>query len=92
MDFEWSTSARFLITGRPSKCAFGDVHQVEIPGKEVRPGVYTGLNVAADWDKINVTGPVYVGGMTKIEDGATIIGPSMIGPNCHICEGAVIDN
>ena len=58
----------------------------------MRPGVYTGLNVAANWDKINVTGPVYVGGMTKIEDGATIVGPTMIGPSCHICEGATVDN
>ena len=58
----------------------------------MRPGIYTGLNVAANWDKINVEGPVYVGGMTKIEDGATIVGPAMIGPSCHICAGATIDN
>lgn len=30
--------------------------------------------------------------MTKIEDGATIIGRAMIGFNCHICSGAVVDN
>ena len=30
--------------------------------------------------------------MTRIEDGATIIGPTMIGPSCCICEGATIDN
>jgi mannose-1-phosphate guanylyltransferase len=59
---------------------------------DVRPGIFTGLNVAANWDKINVKGPIYVGGMTKIEDGATIVGPAMIGPSCHICEGATIDN
>jgi mannose-1-phosphate guanylyltransferase len=53
---------------------------------------FTGLNVAANWDKINVKGPIYVGSMTKIEDGATIIGPAMIGPSCHICEGGTIDN
>jgi len=70
----------------------GDVRQVQVPGVEVRPGIFTGLNVAANWDKINVDGPIYVGGMTKIEDGATIIGPAMIGPSCHICEGATIDN
>ena len=70
----------------------GQVRQVKIPGKQVRPGIYAGLNVAANWDQINVTGPIYVGGMTRIEDGATIIGPAMIGPNCHICEDATIDN
>ncbi|MFN9858960.1 MAG: NDP-sugar synthase, partial [Pseudanabaena sp.] len=36
-------------------------------------------------------GPVYIGGMTQIEDGATIIGPTMIGPNCHVCSGAVVE-
>jgi mannose-1-phosphate guanylyltransferase len=30
--------------------------------------------------------------MTRIEDGATIIGPTMIGPNCWICSGATVDN
>jgi len=70
----------------------GDLRQVRVPGIEVKPGIYAGLNVAANWDKINVHGPIYVGGMTKIEDGATIIGPAMIGSNCRICEGATIDN
>ena len=46
--------------------------QVQIPGKEIKPGVFTGLNVAANWEKVNITGPVYIGGMTRIEDGATI--------------------
>jgi mannose-1-phosphate guanylyltransferase len=30
--------------------------------------------------------------MTKIEDGAKIVGPAMIGPNCYICSGATVDN
>ncbi len=29
--------------------------------------------------------------MTHIEDGATIIGPSAIGNNCHLCSGAIVD-
>ncbi|MCW6036977.1 NDP-sugar synthase [Spirulina subsalsa FACHB-351] len=70
----------------------GDVRNVAIPGKEVFPGVYTGLNVVVNWDKVHVKGPVYIGGMTRIEDGATIIGPTMIGPSCHICSGATVDN
>ena len=69
------------------------MRQVQVPGREVRPGIYTGLNVAADWDKINVTGPIYVGGMSRIEPmGPRSLGPAMIGPSCHICEGATIDN
>jgi len=93
MEFEWVDIGKVPDYWQAIRSVLqGDVRQVQVPGIEVRPGIFTGLNVAANWDKINVHGPVYVGGMTKIEDGATIIGPAMIGPSCHICEGATIDN
>ena len=93
MDFEWVDIGKVPdYWSAIRNVLLGEVRQIEIPGKEVRPGIYTGLNVSANWDKINVTGPIYVGGMTCIEDGATIVGPSMIGPSCYICEGATIDN
>jgi len=93
MEFEWVDIGKVPDYWQAIRSVLqGDVRQVQIPGKEVRPGIYAGLNVAANWDKINVQGPIYVGGMTRIEDGATIIGPAMIGPSCHICEGATIDN
>jgi mannose-1-phosphate guanylyltransferase len=93
MEFEWVDIGKVPDYWQAIRSVLqGDVRQVQVPGVEVRPGIFTGLNVAANWDKINVDGPIYVGGMTKIEDGATIIGPAMIGPSCHICEGATIDN
>ncbi|MFM7236419.1 MAG: sugar phosphate nucleotidyltransferase [Cyanobium sp.] len=93
MEFEWVDIGKVPDYWQAIRSVLqGDVRQVQVPGHEVKPGIYTGLNVAVNWDKINVQGPVYVGGMTKIEDGATIIGPAMIGPSCHICEGATIDN
>ncbi len=93
MDFEWVDIGKVPDYWKAIRSVLqGEVRQIGIPGKEVRPGIYTGLNVAANWEKINVKGPIYVGGMTRIEDGATIIGPSMIGPSCCICEGATIDN
>ncbi|MEB3176576.1 MAG: NDP-sugar synthase [Synechococcus sp.] len=93
MDFEWVDIGKVPDYWHAIRSVLqGEVRQVRIPGKQVRPGIYTGLNVAANWDKIKVEGPVYVGGMTKIEDGVTIIGPAMIGPSCHICAGATIDN
>jgi mannose-1-phosphate guanylyltransferase len=93
MDFEWVDIGKVPDYWHAIRSVLqGEVRQVTIPGKQVRPGIYTGLNVAANWDKIKVEGPVYVGGMTKIEDGVTIIGPAMIGPSCHICAGATIDN
>ena len=93
MEFEWVDIGKVPDYWQAIRSVLqGQVRQVQIPGKEVRPGIFAGLNVAADWDQINVKGPIYVGGMTRIENGATIIGPAMIGPNCHICEGATIDN
>ncbi len=93
MEFEWVDIGKVPDYWQAIRSVLqGDVRQVQIPGHQVRPGIYTGLNVAANWDKITVEGPIYVGGMTRIEDGATIIGPAMIGPSCHICSGATIDN
>ncbi|MCS5692343.1 NDP-sugar synthase [Cyanobium sp. FGCU-6] len=93
MEFEWVDIGKVPDYWQAIRSVLqGDVRQVQIPGKQVRPGIFTGLNVAADWDRIRVQGPIYVGGMTRIEDGATIIGPAMIGPSCHICAGATIDN
>ncbi len=93
MEFEWVDIGKVPDYWQAIRSVLqGDVRQVQIPGKEVRPGIYTGLNVAADWDRIHVEGPIFVGGMTRIENGVTIIGPAMIGPSCHICEGATIDN
>ena len=93
MEFEWVDIGKVPDYWQAIRSVLlGEVRQVQIPGKEIRPGIFTGLNVAADWDNITVKGPIYVGGMTKIENGASIIGPAMIGPSCHICEGATIDN
>ncbi len=93
MEFEWVDIGKVPDYWQAIRSVLlGHVRQVQIPGVEIRPGIHVGLNVAADWDRIHVEGPIYVGGMTKIENGATIIGPAMIGPSCHICEGATIDN
>ena len=92
MDFEWVDIGRVPDYWQ----AIQDVlckrlPNVPIPGREVRPGIFTGINVAVDWDRVDIKGPVYIGGMTRIEDGAKIIGPTMIGPNCHLCSGSVVE-
>lgn len=93
MDFEWVDIGKVPDYWQAIRDVLsGKVKNVDIPGHEVRPGIYTGLNVVVNWDKVNIQGPVYIGAMTCIEDGATIIGPSMIGPSCHVCSGATIDN
>ncbi|MBD2019682.1 NDP-sugar synthase [Leptolyngbya sp. FACHB-36] len=93
MDFEWVDIGRTPDYWRAIRSVLtGEVKNVQIPGKQIAPGIYTGLNVSANWDKVDIQGPVYIGGMTHIEDGAKIIGPTMIGPNCWICSGATVDN
>ncbi len=93
MEFEWVDIGKVPDYWEAIRDVLrGEVKNVEIPGKEVKPGIYTGVNVSVNWDKVDITGPVYIGAMTHIEDGAKIVGPSMIGPNCHICEDAIIDN
>jgi len=93
MDFQWVDIGKVPDYWRAIRDVLqGNIKNVSIPGEEIAPGIYTGLNVAMNLDQVNVTGPVYIGGMTKIEDGATIIGPTMIGPNCRIAGGATVDN
>jgi mannose-1-phosphate guanylyltransferase len=93
MDFEWVDIGKVPDYWRAIRgVLLGEIKNVQIPGHEVAPGIYTGLNVAVNWDKVDITGPVYIGAMTKIEDGAKIVGPAMIGPNCWICSGATVEN
>ncbi|NJN57174.1 MAG: NDP-sugar synthase [Leptolyngbyaceae cyanobacterium SL_5_9] len=93
MDFEWVDIGKVPDYWRAIRSVLlGEVKNVDVPGHQAAPGIYTGLNVAVNWDKVDIKGPVYIGGMTHIEDGATIIGPTMIGPSCYICSGATVDN
>ena len=93
MDFEWVDIGKVPDYWHAVRAVLTrEIKNVNIPGTEVSPGIYTGLNVAVNWDKVDITGPVYIGGMTKIEDGAKIIGPAMIGPNCYVCSDATVDN
>jgi mannose-1-phosphate guanylyltransferase len=93
MDFEWidigNTPNYWLATCNMLR---GEIKNVRIPGQEVAPGIYVGLGVMVNWDKVDIQGPAYIGGMTRIENGARIIGPSVIGQNCWICNGATIDS
>ncbi|TVQ45439.1 MAG: NDP-sugar synthase [Gloeocapsa sp. DLM2.Bin57] len=93
MNFEWVDIGKVPDYWQAIRgVLLGEIKNVPIPGKQVREGIYTGLNVAVNWDKVDITGPVYIGSMTRIEDGAKIIGPTMIGPNCWICSDATVSN
>lgn len=93
MDFQWVDIGKVPDYWRAIRgVLLGEINNVKIPGHEVRDGIYTGLNVSVNWDKVDIKGPVYIGGMTRIEDGAKIVGPAMIGPNCWLCSGTTVEN
>ncbi|OGB55901.1 MAG: mannose-1-phosphate guanyltransferase [Burkholderiales bacterium RIFOXYD2_FULL_59_8] len=66
----------------------GEVAQMNMPGREVKPGIWVGLNTSIPWDKVTIDGPVYIGSSVCIEPGATVIGPAWIGHGSHIRAGA----
>lgn len=69
----------------------GEVPQMKIPGREVRPGVWVGLNTSVEWDSVHISGPVYIGSNVRIEPGVSIIGPVWIGHGSHIRAGARVE-
>jgi mannose-1-phosphate guanylyltransferase len=68
----------------------GEVNHMDVPGIQIEPGLWVGLNTSIDWEGTTIKGPVYIGSGVKIEAGSTIIGPTWIGHGSHICEGAEI--
>lgn len=69
----------------------GEVAQMHMPGKEVRPGVWVGLNTSIAWDSVQIVGPVYIGSGVRVDPGASIIGPSWIGHGCHVKSSARLE-
>lgn len=68
----------------------GEVSQMTMPGREVKPGVWVGLNTSVPWDEVTIQGPVYLGSGVKLETGVTIVGPCWIGHGSVIRRGATI--
>lgn len=68
----------------------GEVAQMQMPGRQVRPGVWVGLNTSVDWDNVRVEGPVYIGAGARVEAGVSIVGPAWIGHGCHLRADASI--
>jgi mannose-1-phosphate guanylyltransferase len=65
--------------------------KIDMPGREVRPNVWGGINLDIDFRSIDIQGPVYIGSSTRIEPGAMIHGPTVVGRNCLVETGARID-
>jgi len=69
----------------------GEAPPYQVPGDCVLPNVRVGPNVRANFDRIRISGPVFIGGSASIGDGSEIVGPAMIGANAVIEAGAHID-
>jgi mannose-1-phosphate guanylyltransferase len=69
----------------------GEVAHIPMPGREIRPGVFVGLNTQVDLSRVDIRGPVYLGSSVKIEAGCRIQGPAWIGHGSHLRSGAQLD-
>jgi len=69
----------------------GGLRGLQMPGDEIAPGVWAGINVSIDWTGTVLSGPLYIGSSTRIDPGVTINGPSVIGRNSVIERGARIE-
>jgi mannose-1-phosphate guanylyltransferase len=61
------------------------------PGIEVRPGVWAGVNVRADWDRITIRPPVVIEASCRLDAGCFLLGPSVLGRGCVVEAGAIVD-
>ncbi len=68
----------------------GEVPSMPMPGKQVKPGIWVGLNVHIDWENTKIQGPVYIGSGARVDKGAEIIGPTWISNGCHVQRGGKV--
>lgn len=64
----------------------------DLPGIPVRPDVWVGPNVRANYDNITTEGRIYIGGSASIGDGCHLIGPLVIGAGAVIEAGSHLEN
>ena len=70
----------------------GELDFIRIPGREIAPRVWAGINLGVDLASVDIRGPVCIGSSTRIEPGATIVGPAVIGRNSIVESGARIES
>ena len=89
--FHWVDIGRLSdYWGANQQLMRGILRGINMPGCEVMPQVWTGLNVKVDWDDVLIEGPVYIGANSRIEAGCEIQGPTWISHGCHLQGGAKV--
>jgi mannose-1-phosphate guanylyltransferase len=91
-DFEWLDIGRVADYWRiVQRLLRGEVPSIPVPGEQVRPGVWIGLNTRVHWDSVKISGPVHIGSGAWIEAGAVLRGPLWVGEGCHVEAGAQVE-
>jgi len=91
MDFQWLDVGNISDIWQVTQDILnGKVAGYPIPGTQVKPGVWLGINTVFDIEKCNITPPLIIGSGCDIRPGSTIIGPAVIGANCTIEPEAVV--
>ncbi|WP_084221425.1 sugar phosphate nucleotidyltransferase [Shewanella fidelis] len=93
MDFQWLDVGKVKdIWEVTSDILNGKVKGYPIPGTQVSPGVWLGINTRIDVSKCKITPPVLISSGCEVQDGATIIGPAVVGANCVVEGKSLVSN
>lgn len=93
MDFQWLDVGKVKdVWEVTSDILNGNVKGYPIPGTQVSPGVWVGINTRVDTTKCKITPPVIISSGSEVQDGATIIGPAVIGANCKVEGKSLVSN
>jgi mannose-1-phosphate guanylyltransferase len=89
LPFSWIDIGRTPDYWQATQMILRGEFKIDMPGRELAPRVWGGINL--DVEPRQIQGPAYVGSSTRIEPGATVIGPTVIGRNCVIEQGARVE-
>jgi mannose-1-phosphate guanylyltransferase len=65
--------------------------KIDMPGRQLAPNIWGGINLEVDLGHTEIQGPVYLGSSCRVEPGAVITGPSVIGRNCVVETGGRVN-
>lgn len=92
MNFQWLDVGNISdIWGVTREILNGKVPGYPIPGRQIKPGIWVGINTVFEPEQCQITPPVIIRNGCEIENGAIITGPAMIGANCKVESGAVVN-
>ena len=90
LNFHWMDIGRPYDYWRAQqKLMRGAMRDVNMPGEQIAPGIWRGLNAQIARDA-RLTGPVYIGANARVDAGCELVGPTWIAPGCVVRRGAKI--